>query len=135
MAHEASIIVGSGINPLKKDVLANETTHERHLRGTNVVLLNPEDGSAGGSGLVTAMTVGGTAVKLPTTPLKYRRAVSVYNGTTGDILYVGFSPDLTTGTGWPIVAGASLALEINAEVLLYGVSDGTSTDVRILELS
>lgn len=134
MAHEASIVVGSGINPLKKLVPANETSHERHLRGTQVVLLNPEDGSAGGSGLVTAVTVGSSAIKLPTTPLKYRRAMSVYNHSQ-DTLYVGFGPGVTTGNGWPVAAGASIALEINAEVLLYGISDGTSSDVRILELS
>jgi hypothetical protein len=135
MAYEGSVTIGSGINPHKKEVPINTTSHEKHLRGTQVVLINPEDGSAGGSGLVTAITVGGSVIKLPTTPLKYRRAVSVYNGTSGDTLYIGFDPNITTGTGWPIIAGGSIALEVNAEVLIYGISDGSSTDVRILELS
>jgi len=135
MAHEASVILGSGINPLKKGVPTNGTTHESHIRGTNVVLANPEDCSAGGSGLVTAVTLGGTVVKLPTTPLKYRRAISVLNNSTGDTVYIGFNPALTTGTGWPLAAGGSISFDMNGEVLLYGLSSGTSTDVRILELS
>tara|TARA_R110002096_G_scaffold289124_1_gene483355 strand:- start:9414 stop:9821 length:408 start_codon:yes stop_codon:yes gene_type:complete len=135
MAHEASIIIGSGISPLKKDVPANNTSHESHLRGTNVVLLNPEDCSAGGSGLVTALTLTATVTKLPITPLKYRRAISVLNNSTADIVYVGFDPAMTTVTGWPLSAGGSISFDLNGEVLLYGVSSGSATDVRILELS
>tara|TARA_R110000824_G_scaffold208303_1_gene393884 strand:- start:784 stop:1191 length:408 start_codon:yes stop_codon:yes gene_type:complete len=135
MAHEASIIIGSGISPLKKDVPANNTSHESHLRGTNVVLINPEDCSAGGSGLVTALTLTATVAKLPITPLKYRRAVSVLNNSTADTVYVGFDPAMTTATGWPLSAGGSISFDLNGEVLLYGVSSGSATDVRILELS
>jgi len=135
MAYEASTVVGSGINPLKKEVCPNETTHERHLRGTNVVLLNPEDSSAGCSGAVTAITLTGSVVKIPETPLKYRRAISVLNNSQQDTIYVGFDPSLTTGTGWPVGAGCSVSFDMNGEVLLYGVTDGTSVDVRIMELS
>lgn len=135
MAHEASIIIGSGINPLKQDVPANSTSHESHLRGTNVVLINPEDCSAGGSGLVTAITLGVTATKLPVTPLKYRRAISILNNSTSDIVYVGFDPAITTATGWPLAAGGSISFDMNGQVLLYGISSSASTDVRILELS
>ncbi len=135
MAREASVIVGSGINPLKKDLCPNETTQERHLRGTNTVVLNPEDASAGCSGIVTAITLGGATVKLPTTPLKYRRAISVCNNSTADTIYIGFDPSVSTGTGWPVPAGNTISMDINGQILIYGVSDGTSTDVRILELS
>ena len=77
MAREASVIVGSGINPLKKDVCVNNTTKERHLRGTATVILNPEDASAGCSGLASPLTLGTATVQLPSTPLKYRRAISI----------------------------------------------------------
>ena len=53
MAYEATSIVGSGINPLKKQLPVNATTNRRNLRGTSVVLINPEDASAGGSGVTT----------------------------------------------------------------------------------
>lgn len=134
MAKEATIIVGSGINPLKKDVCVNNTTGERHLRGTNVVVLNPEDGSAGGSGLVTQITVDSAVVKLPTAPLVYRRGIAIFNNSVQRTVYIGFDPGVTTGTGWPIPAGSSLPMDINGQIEIYGISDG-STDIRILELS
>ncbi len=135
MAREASVIVGSGINPLKKGVCVNETTGERHLRGTSVVVLNPEDASAGCSGLATAMTLGVTAVQLPSTPLPYRRAISICNNSQSDTIFIGFDPSVTTGTGFPVGAGTQLNMDINGQVLVWGVSEAASTDVRILELS
>jgi hypothetical protein len=134
MAREASVIVGSGINPLKKDVCVNNTTGERHLRGTAIVVLNPEDASAGCSGLVTAVTLDAVAVQLPSTPLVYRRAISICNN-SAETIYIGFDPGVTTGTGWPIPAGTAISLDINGQVLVYGVSATSSLDVRILELS
>ena len=132
MAREASVIVGSGINPLKKDLCPNNTTQERHLRGTATVILNPEDASAGCSGLVTPLTIGGTTVELPVPPLKYRRAISICNNSTVDTLYIGFDPGVTTGTGWPIGPKNTISLDINGQVVVYGVSDSSSTDVMIL---
>lgn len=135
MAYESSVIVGSGLNPLKKDLCPNNTTQERHLRGTQVVILNPEDASAGCSGLSTPVTVGIVTTALPPVPLKYRRAMSICNNTVSDTLYIGFSPDVTTGTGWPIPAGTAISLDINGQVLVYGVGSSASMDIRILELS
>jgi hypothetical protein len=135
MARESSVIVGSGINPLKKDVCPNNTTKERHLRGTNTVILNPEDASAGCSGLVTAVTLGASTVQLPTAPLPYRRAISICNNSTSATVYIGFDVGVTTGTGWPIAPGSAISLDINGDVKVYGASDSAGTDVRILELS
>ena len=137
MAREGSTIVGSGINPLKKDLCVNRTTQERHLGGTQVVVTNAEDASAGGSGLVTVLTVDTTAVKLPEPPLKYRRAISILNNSTNPnrILYIGFDSSVSTGTGFPIPPGATLPLQVNGQVEVYGIGATTGTDVRILELS
>jgi len=135
MAHEASVIIGSGIGPLKNKVPYNTTSKERHLRGTATVILNPEDASAGYSGLVTAITLGGTAVQLPSTPLKYRRAISICNNSATDNIYFGFDSSVTTGLGWPIPAKGTVSLDINGDVHVWGISDAASTDVRILELS
>ena len=135
MAYESSVIVGSGINPLKKDLCPNGTTQERHLRGTQVVVLNPEDASAGCSGLATPVTVGTTTIKLPTKPLKYRRAMSICNNTTSDTLYIGFDPNVTILTGWPIPAGTAISLDINGQVLVYAIGSIASMDIRVLELS
>lgn len=133
MARESSAIVGSGINPLKTLVCVNNTTKERHLRGTQVVLINPEDASAGNSGVATQLTVSTSAAKLPTTPMKYRRAIAIFNNSS-ETLYIGFDPSVTTGNGWPIPASSSLPMDINAAVEVYGIAS-SSIDVRILELS
>jgi hypothetical protein len=135
MAFESSAIVGSGINPLKKDLCINKITGERHLRGTQVVLINPEDASAGCSGLVTRLTLTSTAAQLPTTPLKYRRAISICNNSATDTIFIGFDSGVDTGTGFPILPRSQLNMDINGQVIVYGISGGTSTDVRILELS
>ena len=136
MAYESSAVVGSGLNPLKKDdCLLNPITGERHLRGTNVNVVNPEDASAGCSGLVTAVTLTGATVQIPTTPLKYRRSIALCNNSTSDTIYFGFDPSVTTGNGWPIPPGGSISLDINAHIPLWAVSGGSSTDVRVLELS
>lgn len=136
MAREASVIVGSGIGPLKQAVTTNETTHEKHLRGTSVVVLNPEDGSAHGSGLASSLTLGTLAIKLPSVGMPYRRAMSIMNNDgSNKVIYIGFDPSLNSGNGWPIAAGGSISLEINAEVVVYGITAGSNIDVRILELS
>jgi hypothetical protein len=134
MAHESSVIVGSGLNPLKDTTPVNATTNERHLRGTQVVVVNPEDGSAGGSGLVTAVTVSTLATKLPLTPLVYRRAIALANQSQSVTLYIGFGPEVTTSNGFPIGPGATMPMDINGEIEVYGIAN-SSVDVRVLELS
>lgn len=136
MARESTIIVGSGINPLKQDLVVSPTTNQRHLGGTAVVVLNTEDNSAGTGGEVTQITMAsGVPAQLPTTPLSYRRAVSVrnFNPSTGT-LYVGFTSGVTTLTGFPLEAGESLPLEVNGGITIWGISN-VSIDVRIIELA
>lgn len=135
MAYEATTTVGSGINPAKNALPVNPTDGERHLRGTAVVVLNPEDNSAGMSGLVTQLTVSGVAVKLPSSPLSYRRAVAIRNfNSTSGVLYIGFDSAVTTSNGYPLDAGESLPLQMNGAVDVWGVAD-TSVDARIIELA
>jgi hypothetical protein len=134
MAQESSVIVGSGLNPLKDAVPVNTTTGERHLRGTQVVVVNPEDASAGGSGLVTPVTVSTTAVKLPATPLPYRRAMAIANQSSSVTLYIGFDPSVTTSTGFPLGPGVTMPVDLNGSVQIYGIAT-SSIDVRVLELS
>ena len=135
MARESSVIIGSGINPLKKGVPIHPRTQNRHIGGSNVIVVNPEDSSAGGSGLVTAITLAGTAVQLPSIPLQGRRAISICNNSATDTCYIGFDLTVETGTGWPIAPKNTISLDINGEVIIYGVSAGGATDIRILELS
>ena len=119
MAHEGTVIVGSGIQPLKKLLPLNDVSQERHLRGTQIVLLNPEDASAGGSGITTKVIVGLSPVKLPTTPMPKRRAIALFNTDTSVFLYIGFDSAVTTSTGWPVPPNTSLPMDINPEVEIY----------------
>jgi len=134
MASESSVIVGSGLNPLKLLVPSNATSNESHLRGTNSVIVNPEDSSAGRGGRVTQMNVGVSAVQIPTIPLDYRRAIAIRNNSSIAKLYIGFSPGVTTADGFPLNPGESLPLEFNAGIPIWGIAD-TTADVRILEVS
>jgi len=137
MAYESSIVVGSGLNPSKKLMPLNNITNERHLRGTSVVILNPEDASAGGAGAVTALSVGFSGVKLPDSPLVGRRAIAVHNNDPIYTLYVGFGSGVTPENGWPVSAGSCIPMDLNGQIQLYGISQGSgvSIDVRILEVS
>jgi hypothetical protein len=137
MATESSVIIGSGLNPKKLQVPLNSVSHEAHLRGTDVVVINPEDSSAGRSGLVTQINVGTSAVQIPTIPLKYRRALSIRNNSSTAKVYIGFGPDVTTGAGFPLNPGEALPLEFNAAIPIWGISDanGGNADVRVLEVS
>lgn len=136
MAYESSVLIGSGLNPLKYEVPVNPRSQERHLRGSDVVVLNPEDASAGIGGAVTQITMSsGVPVKLPTTPLQYRRALSIrnFNSSTGT-LYVGFTSGVTVADGFPLDAGESLPMQMNGAIEVWGITD-VAVDVRIIELA
>ena len=136
MAHEATVIVGSGLNPSKKALPINVTDGETHLRGTQTIVVNPEDASAGRAGMVTAVTVSGTVVQIPPTPLNYRRGIAISNNSNSHTLYVGFDSGVTTANGYPVGPGTSLPMDINCDIKLYGVAQaGHTLDVRILEVS
>lgn len=137
MARESSVIIGSGLNPRKLQVPINPISNEAHLRGTDVVVINPEDASAGRSGIVTQMNVSTSAVQIPTTPLKYRRALSIRNNSSTAKLYIDFDPGVSTGDGFPINPGEALPIEFNAGIPIWGISDGVggACDVRVLEVS
>lgn len=137
MAYESSIVVGSGLNPSKKLMPLNNVTNERHLRGTSVVILNPEDASAGGTGSVTAISVGYSGVKLPDSPLVGRRAIAIHNNDPAYTMYIGFDANVTPANGWPVGPNACIPMDLNGQVELYGISQasGIAMDIRILEVS
>lgn len=134
MANESSVVVGSGLNPLKRLIPDNSISHERHIRGTNTVVINPEDSSVGGSGLVSMKTVGSIPTKLPTTSMRHRRAIAIYNNDSSVTLYLGFDSSVAVANGWPLPPGASIPFDMNADIEIYGVAS-SNVDVRILELS
>ncbi len=134
MATESSVIVGSGLNPLKVAIPV-DTQGQQRLKGTNVICLNPEDASVGSSGVITAVTVGTSAVALPTSPMDARRALSIRNNSTSNILYIGFDSTVTDTTGFPVRAGESIPFDFTASLIVWGIASAAGTDVRVLEVS
>jgi len=80
------------------------------------------------------VSVTGTATALPATGLVGREAIAIYNNTSAtEVLYIGGS-DVTTSNGFPLTSSApAITLDLDATVIIYGISDGTTVDVRVLE--
>ena len=79
----------------------------------------------------TAISVGTTAIALPTTAANGRITMSVHNAGSV-IVYVG-GASVTTANGLPLEVGEKLAFDLDANVVLYGVVASGTADVRILE--
>ena len=140
-------VVGSGTLPAfgLHPALADDITQDRYprvnnrnapeaRRGLGTVVVNPEDFSVHLGLGQQNITVMGTAVLLPPSPLEFRRALVIHNN-GADILYIG-GANVTTSNGFPLAANEKIAIDIqgNNSVRVYGVSGGSS-DVRILELA
>ncbi len=83
--------------------------------------------------LSTSVTIGTTPTPLPATALTDRRLIIVYN-ISGATVYVGNSL-VRPGNGIPIGNGASLSLNLDAGVVLYGVENTGGREVRVFEAS
>ena len=78
----------------------------------------------------TAVSLGGVA-KLPTTALTNRKSLQIFNN-SGDIIYLGDST-VTALTGLPLYPHASINIQIEDGVDMYGISAGAASDIRLLE--
>lgn len=114
---------------------AHSKSELRTRSGDGVVIINPEDFSVSIGINAINIIVGTVAVPLPANPLEYRRALGIHNN--GDAtIFIGKS-NVTTSTGWPILAGEKVAFDIAGNVpnvSVYAIST-TNVDVRILELA
>lgn len=86
----------------------------------------------------TAVTVGTTPTALPTTPLKGRIRVLVGNG--GSVAVFVGDASVTTSTGVPVAAGATVPFEFGYaertdDNVLYGVVATGTQDVEVLEIA
>lgn len=62
-----------------------------------------------------------------------RLSMTIYNaGLT--TLYIGPAQDISTGTGFPLVSGASYSSD-TYKGAIYGMTAGANTDIRIIEES
>jgi hypothetical protein len=93
------------------------------------------------AGKNTGLLVGVTAIKIPSTPLANRNAISLYNTHATATVYVGFdntvTASLTTGTttGWPLFAQNFYNVDIADTVELWVISDTADTLVIAQEFA
>ena len=81
--------------------------------------------------LATAVSLGASATKLPTTPLTLRKNVIVFNN-SDNVIYLGDST-VTTAAGFPVYPRAWINIQIEDGIDLYGIAAGAGNDVRLLE--
>lgn len=93
-------------------------------------------GSTAGDNFSTEIT--STASLIVPVSLEDRNGMSIVNNDTSAILYVGFNALVTVGpgpnAGTPVKPGGSFGLDIAAGLTLYGISDSTPIDVRVMEV-
>ncbi len=88
--------------------------------------------SIGGRFVSTSITVGtSAAVLLPATAATNRRSMSIHNNGS-EIVYLGGS-NVTSTNGYPLAAGDSIPIDINANAKIYGRTSANSSNVRLLE--
>jgi len=143
--YEYATTIGSGAIPHISDGPHHGITpgtfpvpDQRHAlrtrRGDGMVVLNPEDFSVSIGLRSSVVSVTTSATALPTIPLEFRRALVIHNNGASTV-FLGAS-DVTISTGFPLLAGADIAFDIqnNQNVVVYAIATGT-VEVRVLELS
>jgi len=87
------------------------------------------------SGSTSTVTITNTPGILIAASPNDRKGLIFKNWTASSTLYVGFTLLTATSTdGWPMVYGESLAVDVEAGQVIYGVSASGSIDVRVLEV-
>lgn len=79
------------------------------------------------------LTIGTSAVAIPTTALSNRRQLFIFNNSTGgQILYIGDNTVSSTN-GFPLYPRASISIAIEDGITVYGISSAAGADIRICE--
>lgn len=89
--------------------------------------------------LVKVVTVSGTATAIPTTALAGRNAISIFNKSFTDTLYIGkdntVTADDTATGGWEIGPRETLNEPVSDKVSYFGITTGGSVTVKVRELA
>lgn len=142
MARETSSVVGSGtiqgvagILPL--DARGVEPEGRGEWRGTNVVVVNPEDlNSAAAFGILNNAAVGTTAVELVSfgiNPLPRSGKVLIKN-LTAETVFIGPTDGVTSSTGYPLGQNEELCLTVLKNTSIWALTAANTADVRVIVL-
>ena len=114
-------VVGPDING---EVLFAEAQH----------IANAADvGSMGRGTAVSGFTVGGTAVEL-TAGLPYRKVIAI-NNQGADTVFLGPNSGEAITSMYPVAgSGGQISFNVTSGVSIWGITDGTNTDIRIIEI-
>jgi hypothetical protein len=123
-----------------KDAGGNTLTHasEELSAGVHASKHVPTDAAGveifykGTTVLAQAVSVTTSATALPASALASRRVLWIYNNAAVTI-YLGAS-GVTTGAGFPLLPGQSVALEVGALAIYGRVASGTA-EARIMEIA
>lgn len=81
-----------------------------------------------------AITVTDAATKIPTTNLDNRKAITIFNNSSSETVYIGGS-SVTTSTGYPLLPYQGLPFDLGSGGQLYGICNtGKTASVRYLEI-
>lgn len=84
-----------------------------------------------GAVAATAVTVGTSAVALPSSPLAARKVLMVRSPVD---IYLGPS-GVTTAEGFLVAANTTITLEVGPGLVIYGVCGSAGNSVRVMEIS
>jgi hypothetical protein len=107
-------------------------------QGNDITLDNPLPVASSESPLnsaikSTAVTVTTSATQIPATALTSRKSVSIYNNSS-ETVYLGDS-GVTVAQGSPLKQDASIEIDLGPDLVVYGIVNSGTADVRIAELS
>ena len=115
-----------------RHIVGKDIKGETLMSEASYVANAAEVGSVGRGIMASGFTIGGTAVLLDA-GLTYRTVLAIYNN-GADTLFIG-PENNTVANMYPVPgSGGQMALNVTSGVLVYGKTDGTSTNVRIIEI-
>ena len=95
----------------------------------------PQELVALNKGSYGAVTATGTVGPIPSGGnLVRRKSILIVNPHNNEDVFIGTDGSVITANGLPILPGATVQIDIDEAVTLYIISDGTSVDVRYMEL-
>lgn len=119
-----------------REVITSDINGENIFANSQYVANAAEVGSLGRGIATSGYSVGSGAFTELTAGMTYRKVLTIQNYGT-DYVFLGPSGALPAAlsTLYPLAgSGGQIAFNVTSGVKVYGVTDGTSVDVRVLEI-